>query len=120
MVCLFKNFKCQILFQHSSHHQLQYALGSFGLITQAHASMYVSTLIQVIISCSTHWAPLVDNTRTCLHVCFNCNSSHHQLQYALGSFGLRTAADDDLFQHHLQYLCKYHLFLLKSNIDKLK
>ena len=42
----------------SSHHQLQYALGSFGLITQAHASMYVSTLIQVIISCSTHWAPL--------------------------------------------------------------
>ena len=42
----------------SSHHQLQYALGSFALITQAHASMYVSTLIQVIISCSTHWAPL--------------------------------------------------------------
>ena len=42
----------------SSHHQLQYALGSFGLITQAHASMYVSTLIQVILSCSTHWAPL--------------------------------------------------------------
>ena len=42
----------------TSHHQLQYARGSFGLITQAHASMYVSTLIQVIISCSTHWAPL--------------------------------------------------------------
>ena len=41
-----------------SLHQLQYALDSFGLITQAHASMYVSTLIQVIISCSTHWAPL--------------------------------------------------------------
>ena len=39
--------------KYSSHHQLQYALGSFGLITQAHASMYVSTLNQVIISCST-------------------------------------------------------------------
>ena len=37
----------------TSHRQLQYALGSFGLITQAHASMYVSTLIQFIISCST-------------------------------------------------------------------
>ena len=42
----------------SIYHQLQYALGSFGLTTQAQASMYVSNLIQFIISCSTHWAPL--------------------------------------------------------------
>ena len=40
------------------HHQLQYARGSFGLTTQAQASMYVSNLIQFIISCSTHGAPL--------------------------------------------------------------
>ena len=31
-------------------HWLQYALGSFGLTTQAQASMYVSNLIQFIIS----------------------------------------------------------------------
>ena len=42
----------------SIHHQLQYALGSFGLTTQAQASMYVSNLIQFIISCRTHWDPL--------------------------------------------------------------
>ena len=33
------------MFQYSSHHQLQYALGSYGLITQAHASMYVSMCV---------------------------------------------------------------------------
>ena len=42
----------------SIHHQLQYALGSFRLIAQAPNFMYVSNLIQFIISCSTHWAPL--------------------------------------------------------------
>ena len=39
----------------SIHHQLQYALGSFGLTTQAQASMYASNLIQFIISCSTQY-----------------------------------------------------------------
>ena len=42
----------------SIHHQLRYALGSFGLTTQAQASMYASNLIQFIISCGTHWVPL--------------------------------------------------------------
>ena len=32
----------------------------------------------------------LDNTNTSLHVRFESNSIHHQLQYALGSFGLTT------------------------------
>ena len=35
----------------SIHHQLQYALGSFGLTTQAQASMYVSNLIHHSAQC---------------------------------------------------------------------
>ena len=62
------------------HHQLQYVLGSFGLTTQAPASMYVSSLIQFIISCSTHWAPLVPNVHGGWCLCCKAKGAQCVLQ----------------------------------------